>query len=87
MTSITGNWIVINSERHNYQTRSNFNAVTEIYTRNLFVPSARTTNYGLKQIKVNGPRIWNELPVNIKNETSLFIFVKSIKKHFISSYP
>ena len=22
----------------------------------------RTTNYGLKQLKVNGPRIWNELP-------------------------
>ena len=27
--------------------------------KNLFVPSARTINYGLKQLKANGPRIWN----------------------------
>ena len=84
--SIFNNWFVINSDRHNYQTRSNFNAETEIYTRNLFVPSARTTNYGLKQLKVNGPRTWNDLPLNLKNETSLFIFMKSIKKYFLSSY-
>ena len=35
----------------------------------LFMPSVRTTNYGLKQLKVNGPMFWNALPTN-KNITS-----------------
>ena len=35
----------------------------------IFIPSVRTTNYGLKQLKFNGPRIWNALPTNIKNVT------------------
>ena len=37
------------------------------------MPSVRTIHYGLRQLKVNGPRIWNVLPqpTNIKNITSL----------------
>ena len=46
---------------------------------NLFTPSARTTNYGLKQIKVNGPRICNDLPTYLKNVTSLNVFSKNLK--------
>ena len=51
-----------------YQIRTNTNTEqgpTLIYTdngiinKNLFVPSARTSNYGLKQLRENGPRIWN----------------------------
>ena len=80
------NWFIVNSERHNYRTRSNFNADTVYCNRTLFVPSARTTNYGLKQLKVNGPRIWNELPSNVRNESSLFIFMKSIISYLLSSY-
>ena len=39
----------------------------------------RTTNYGLKQMKENGARIWNSLPTNRKNATSLLTFTKSLK--------
>ena len=53
----------------------------------LFTPSARTTNYGLKQIKVNGPRIWNDLPTYLKNVTSLnYVFSKNLKLYYISGY-
>ena len=46
----------------------------------------RTTNYGLKQLKANGPRIWNSLPTNIKNATTLLTFTKSLKVHYSSHY-
>ena len=44
----------------------------------LFIPFARTTNYGLKQFRVNGPRIWNSLPTNIKRATSMHVFLKNL---------
>ena len=51
-------WYKLNHQIHGHQ------GVSEgVITNNLFVPSARTTNYELKQLKVrSGPRIWNELP-------------------------
>ena len=39
-----------------------------------------------KQLKANGPRIWNSLPTNIKNATSLLTFTKSLKVHYSSHY-
>ena len=50
-------WIQVNHARHGYRTRLNLNVNDGAIVRNLFVPSARTTNYGLKQLRVNGPRI------------------------------
>ena len=54
----------------------NLNTDDGITIKNLIVPSARTSNYGLKQLKVNGPRIWNALPTStyLKNETSFNVF-------------
>ena len=80
------NWFKINYDVHGYKTRLNMNINDGSKIINLFVPSARTTNYGLKQLKVNGPRIWNDLPSTIKNSTSLHIFLKKLKVHFISKY-
>ena len=82
------NWFITNYERCgvNINTRSNFNADNSKFIKNLFIPFARTTNYGLKQLKVNGPRIWNELPNNIKNITSLTLFLRNIKLHYIFKY-
>ena len=40
------NWYKLNHEIHGYSTRSNFNVNDGIIINNLFVPSARTTNYG-----------------------------------------
>ena len=80
------NWFKVNHERHVYSTRMNVNINDGNKIVNLFIPTARTTNYGLKQLKVNGPRIWNDLPTNIKNITSLNAFMKKLKVHFISQY-
>ena len=54
-------WFKLSHEIHDHSTRSNFNANEGLIINNLFVPSASTTNYGLKQLKINGPRIWNKL--------------------------
>ena len=79
-------WFKLNYERHDHRTRSNFNIENNIIIKNLFVPSIRTSNYGLKQLKVNGPKIWNELPFYLKNETFLQVFLKKLKIYYISRY-
>ena len=40
--------------------------------KNLFLPSVRATSYGLKQLRVYGPR--TSLPTKIQNATSQHIF-------------
>ena len=56
------------------------------FKHNLFVPSVRTTNYGLKQLKANGPRVWNELPSEVKDAGTLTVFSKRLKEHYLVSY-
>ena len=80
------NWYKLNNQIHEHYTRSNYNVNDGIIINNLFVPTARTTNYGLKQLKVSGTRIWNELPSYLKNAPSLYIFLKNLKVYYISSY-
>ena len=68
------NWFILNYDKYEHRTRSNFNTDNGIIIKNLFVPSARTSNYGLKQLRVNGPRIWNVIPTYLKNESSFSVF-------------
>ena len=49
---------------------------------NIYVQSHKTTNFGDKSLKTLGPQIWNSLPDNIRQETSLSNFKISIKKWF-----
>ena len=79
------NWFKLNQLIHGHLTRSNFYVNEGVVINNLFVPSIRTTNYGLKELKVNGPRIWNELPSYLKNTSSLNIFLKYLKAYYIST--
>ena len=80
------NWFTLNYEKYGHRTRSNYNTNNGIFIKSLFVPSARTTNYGLKQLRVTGPRIWNALPTYIKTEISFNVFLKNLKVHYISGY-
>ena len=80
------NWFVMSHKLHGYHTRSNINMTDGTKINKLFIPSARITNYGLKQIKVNGPRIWNTLPNNKKNSSTLHAFLSKLKLHYISQY-
>ena len=79
-------WFLMNSEVYDHKTRSNFKIDDKTAVNNLFIPSARTTHYGMKLIKVSGPRIWNSLPTHLKQVTTLEIFLKKLKDHFLSGY-
>ena len=43
------NWFTLNYDKYGHWTRSNFNTDDGITIKNLFVPSAQPSNYGLKQ--------------------------------------
>ena len=51
---------------------------------NLFVPPTRTLA-GDKEIRIRGPRLWNNLPTEVKNAVNITAFKKSLKKHLIES--
>ena len=80
------NWFKLNHEKHMHRTGSNFNTTDETIIKNLFIPSARTANYGFKQLRMISPRIWNALPSYLKNENSLYVFLKNLKLYLISRY-
>ena len=75
-------WYKLTCGMHEHSTRSNFNVNEGIVINNLFAPSANTSNYGLKQLKVSGPRIWNKLPSDLKNVSSLNVFLKKLKLYY-----
>ena len=64
-------WFRYSSSVHEYKTRSNYNIKSEVSANNLFIPIARTTNYGLKMFKVYGHNIWNTIPKDIRSSLSL----------------
>ena len=59
-------WFQVNHARHGYRTRLDLNVNDGTIIRNLFVPSARTTNYGLKQLRVNvGYKILHQIKLKM----------------------
>ena len=81
-------WFTLTSQIHKYNTRSKYvNIDRNIVTRTLFVPTARTTYYGLKVTKVLGPKLWNDLPPSLRVEKIVFsTFNKGIKKYIMEMY-
>ena len=80
-------WFILNHSKHNYLTRHNYNNPSnKVATNSLFIPLARTTNYGLKMLKVKGPKIWNSLPIVIRTTKSPYCFKKLLKLHLLSLY-
>ena len=77
-----------------YNTRSNatINRDNEGKThgtkkRNLKIPKANTTHFHLEIIKRMGPVIWNFVPEDMKNATSLDAFKKQVKQLTFDKYP
>ena len=81
-------WFKVTSQIHNHNTRSKYVDINKsTLTRTLFVPTARTTHYGLKLIKVQGPKIWNKLPALLRVENMAFsTFIKKLKTHLLELY-
>ena len=63
---------------HNIGTRQSKNG-------DLFALRCNTTQYGLRSIHYLGVRIWNSLPVGIRESSSLSIFKKKLKDFFLAS--
>ena len=80
-------WFILTSQLHTHNTRSKFhNILNSVPTRTLFIPTARTSYYGLKLIKVLGSKMWNNLPPLLRNYDSLSSFLIELKKIMINSY-
>ena len=76
------NWFTLNYTVHNYNTRSTFFDIENLLnSNNLFIINARNTHYGLKLLKVSGPKIWNSIPKQIRNVQSVNSFKLLLKKH------
>ena len=56
------------------------------HTRYLFTKRGHLVNYGAKMIQVYGPKLWNTLPKNVHDSTSLASFKINVKNHFIEQY-
>ena len=50
----------------------------------LYIPQTRTV-VGERQVLVRGPKLWNKLPVEIKNTASIAVFKKSLKKYLLQN--
>ena len=53
---------------------------------NLYALRCNTTQYGIRSIHYSGVRLWNSLPIEIKESKSLPNVRKKLKSHFLSSY-
>ena len=80
-------WFKLTIHLHRHNTRSKYIDIdNSISMNNLFIPTARTTHYGLKLIKVQGPKIWNLISPVIRTSKSINIFIKLLKNSMIDSY-
>ena len=80
-------WFKLTIQIHNHNTRYKYISIDNLITTyNLFIPTARTSHYGLKLIKVQGPKIWNEIPSLIRNISSPKMFINKLKKEILEPY-
>ena len=80
------NWLKLNCHVQDYRIRSNFTDVNALTHSNLHILSARTSFYGLKLIKVYGPKYWNTIPNHVRSIVSLKYFSKVLKQYLLQTY-
>ena len=80
-------WFKLNCDSHSCDTRSNISDINNITkSNNLFIRSASTSFYGLRLIKVEGPKLWNAFPKSIRSITSIKPFIDKSKKLLVKKY-
>ena len=62
---------------HNYQTR---------FSKDNFFHTRKNSSEGLNGLNYCGPKLWSEIPNNIKSKKSLNSFVLSYKKILLETY-
>ena len=50
----------------------------------LFLERKNTFQYGVRSIEYNGARLWNMVPVHIRESPSPSVFRSKLKKHFLN---
>ena len=88
------NWFTYIHEVHDHATRSSTNIITDNYfdsgteesTYSLYISESRLVMYGDRLVKVYGSRIWNTIPLDIQDSTSVVTFKKKLKAYFLSQY-
>ena len=82
-------WFTLSTDVHDHATRSTTslggNGVITL-NNNLFLHQARTSHYGLKSIRISGPKFWNNVPLNIRTIQVRNVFTTTLKKHFLLLY-
>ena len=79
LLSLFEGWFKSSSIIHKHKTRLNYNIESELSTNNLFIPIARTS-------EVNGPKIWNTIPNDIRFSLPFTRFKELSKNHLIYNY-
>ena len=64
---------------HSYSTR-------QASDKDLFIPRKNTTQYGLYSVRYAGASLWNSIPIDIRNKSSVYSFCKSLKQYYINLY-
>ena len=78
------NWFLYTTQIHNYNTRSGY-SINNYKKTYLFLPHGHLITV-LKLIKVHGPKIWNELPPDVRVITSFGIFKVNLNRHMVNNY-
>ena len=91
---IFADWFKYTHMVHTHATTSSTSIIRENYfdigteqpTCTLYVNRGNLVNYGKKMIQVSGPLIWNDLPSDIQDSSSISSFKFYLKNHFIDKY-
>ena len=67
---------------HQYTTRRSL----RLATHHLLKVPPSTNNYGARAFGSAGPRLWNELPLELRNCTSLTNFKSKLKTHLFREF-
>ena len=93
-TPVFWEWFTYSHLIHNHATSSStqinrthfFDVGTVEQTKCLFTKRSHLVNFGGKMIQVYGPILWNSLPKEIHDSTSLPVFRNNIKKYLLAQY-
>ena len=88
------NWFTYSHLIHNHATTSStvinrenyFDVGTVEQTKFLFTKRSQLVKYGAKMIQVYGPTLWNSLPRELHDSTSLPTFKENLKKYLLDQY-
>ena len=91
---IFSNWFTYTNMVHSHATTSSvtitqtnhFDTGTPEPNRTLFTRNSNLVKYGARMLRVYGPTLWNRLPKEIQESSSLATFKINLKKYFINQY-